>query len=119
MQRLWQGFYLDGQTATRHPITIQLTGTFLRIQTLNSHPMVWPYSQIRQTQGSYEGEPVRLEYGGPISQAIAVQDTEFLVALQEAASTAVGHLHDPRRRGLRIRWALPASLALVAVVAGL
>jgi len=39
--------------------------------------------------------------------------------LQEVASTAVGHLHDPRRRGLRIRWTLPASLALVAVVAGL
>lgn len=119
MQRVWQGFYLDGRTATRHPITIQLTGTSLHIRMADGRPMVWPYCQIRQTQGLYEGEPVRLEYGAPLPQAIVVQDTEFLVALQQAASTNVGHLHDPRRRGLRVRLTVVASLALMAVVAGL
>jgi len=119
MQRLWQGFYLDGRTATRHPITIQLTETALRFQTSVGRSLVWPYHQIKQTQGLYEGEPVRLEFGATLAQAIVVQDTGFLVALQEASSTKVGHLHDPRRRGLRLRLTLLASLALMVILAGL
>lgn len=119
MQRLWQGFYLDGRTAARSPITIYLTQADLRFQTSDGRSLVWPYHQVKQTQGLYEGEPVRLEFGAPLAQAIVVQDTGFLVALQEAASTKVGHLHDPRRRGQRLRLTLLASLAVMAIVAGL
>ena len=116
MQRLWQGFYLDGRTATRYPISIQLTETALRFQTSDGRSLIWPYHQIKQTQGLYEGEPVRLEFGAPLAQAIVVQDTGFLVALQEASSAKVGHLHDPRRRGLRVRLTLLASLALMVLL---
>ena len=119
MQRLWQGFYLDGRTATRHSITIQLTTAALHIQMADGRPMAWPYARIRQTQGSYEGEQVRLEYGTQPAQCVVVQDEEFLSALQEAALTKVRHLHDPRRRTLRVRLTVVAALALVPVIAGI
>lgn len=119
MQRLWQGVYLDGRTARRHPITIQLTGAALRIQMVDGRPMAWPYARVRQTQGSYQGEEVRLEYGASPAQSIVVQDIAFLGALQEASMTRVGHLHDPRRRNVRVRLTVLAALALVPVIAGL
>jgi len=119
MQKLWQGVYLDGLSARRHPITIQLAGEALHIRTSDDRSFTWPYHRIRQTQGSYEGEPVRLEYGTQPAQSIVVQDIAFLSALQEAAVTRVGHVHDPRRRRVRLRLTIVSVLALVFVIAGL
>lgn len=119
MQRLWQGIYLDGRTTAHHPVTIQLTETALRISRVDGTALDWPYARISQTQGSDKGEQVRLEYGAMPVQALVVQDTEFLAAVQRAASTNVGQLHDPRKRRLRVRWTVLASLALIGAVAGL
>src|SRR5690348_6939871 len=109
MQRLWQGVYLDGRTTAHHPVTIQLTGTALRITKVDGTALDWPYARISQTQGSDKGEKVRLEYGAMPVQALVVQDTEFLAAVQQATSTNVGHQHDPRKRRLRVRWTVLAS----------
>jgi len=119
MQRLWHGVYLDGLSARRHPITIQLAGEALHISTSDDRSLTWPYHRIRQTQGSYDGEQVRLEYGAQPAQSIVVQDIAFLGALQEAALTRVGHVHDPRRRRLRLRLTVVSALALVPALAGL
>jgi len=119
MQRLWHGVYLNGRSAKRHPITIQLAREALHIRTSDDRSVTWPYNRIRQIQGSYEGEPVRLEYGAEPAQSIVVQDIGFLDALQEAAVTRIGHVHDPRRRTLRLRLTVVSALALVPVIAGL
>lgn len=119
MQRLWHGVYLDGLSAKRRPITIQLAGEALHIRTSDGRSLRWLYHRIRQTQGSYEGEPVRLEYGAEPAQSLVVQEIAFLNALQEAAATPIGHVHDPRRRRLRLRLTVVSALALVPVIAGL
>lgn len=119
MQRQWQGFYLDGQSASRYPITVHLTGTDLHFRAPDGRQLSWPYRQIRQTQGAYEGEQVRLEYGDPLPQTIIVQDAKFLADLHQAASTKVDHLHDSRQRNRRLQWTVMASLALLGVTAGM
>ena len=119
MQRLWQGVYQDGRTTVHHPVTIQLTGTALRISRVDGTALDWPYDRISQTQGSDKGEKVRLEYGAMPVQAVVVQDTEFLAAVQQAASTNVGHRHDPQKRRLRVGWTVLVSLTLIGAAAGL
>ena len=59
----WTAHYLDGRTATRHRITITITPTALQLLLSGGETKQWPYDQIRQTQGAYSGEPVRLEFG--------------------------------------------------------
>lgn len=119
MPRNWNGFYLDGLSATRHPITVHLTKTALHFLGPDGRQVSWPYRKIRQTQGAYEGEQVRLEYGARLAQTIIVQNVEFLADLHQAAATKFSHLHDPRQRGRRFQWTILASLALLAVIAGI
>ena len=80
-------------------ITLTETGRTLR----------WPFAGVRQTQGRYEGEQVRLEHGGALSDALVIGDVAFLGALRAAAPSAVG-FHGPVRR---------RAFALVGVLAAL
>lgn len=118
MPPLWRGYYLDGRNATRHPITIQLTATALHILKTDGNTIHWPYGEIVQTQGAYEGEQVRLEYGGPLPQTVIVDDSEFLTAMQQAGAQKATHLHNPQQRPLRLRLTILAGIALLGVTAG-
>lgn len=114
----WQGYYLDGRNATRYPITIQLTPTALHILKVDGTTIHWPYSEITQTQGAYEGEQVRLEYGAPLPQTVIVEESAFLIEMQRAAASRVTHLHNPQQRSLRARLTILAGVALLGVTAG-
>ncbi len=118
MPPLWQGYYLDGRNATRHPITIQLTTTALHIVKADGNIIHWPYDEIVQTQGAYEGEQVRLEYGAPLPQTLIVEDSAFLLAMQQAAARKAAHLHNPQQRPLRLRLTILAGIALLGITAG-
>jgi len=118
MPTLWQGYYLDGRNATRHPITIQLTTTALHILKADGNTIHWPYGKIAQTQGAYEGEQVRLEYGTPLPQTVIVEDATFLTAMQQVAASSATHFHGPRQRPLRVRLTILAGIALLGVTAG-
>jgi Zn-dependent protease with chaperone function len=117
MPSFWQGYYLDGHTAIRQPITIHLTTTALHIVKADGHILHWPYGDIAQTQGAYEGEKVRLEYGGPLPQTVIVEDLPFLTALQQAAASSAAHFHNPQQRTLRLRLTILAGIALLGVTA--
>jgi beta-barrel assembly-enhancing protease len=117
MPSLWQGYYLDGRTAIRHPVTIQLTTSALHVVKADGNTLHWPYGKIAQTQGTYEGEQVRLEYGSPLPQTVIVEDLAFLTALQQAASSNVAHFHNPQQRPLRLRLTILAGIALLGVTA--
>ena len=117
MPTLWQGYYLDGRNATRHPITIQLTTTALHILKTDGNTTRWPYAEIAQTQGAYEGEQVRLEYGTPLPQTVIVEDSTFLTAMQQVAASSATHFHGPRQRPLRVRLTILAGIALLGVTA--
>lgn len=118
MPSLWQGSYLDGRNATRHPVAIQLTATAVHIVKEDGHTIRWPYSEIAQTQGAYEGEQVRLEHGAPLPQTVIVQDSTFLAALQQISASSATHFHNPRSRPLRLRFTILAGVALLGVTGG-
>jgi len=78
----------------------------------------WPFREIRQTQGTYAGEQVRLERGGELAEALLIGDIGFLSAAR-AASPEAAHLHDPARRRFRVGLTFGALLAAIALALGI
>lgn len=114
----WEAAYLDGRSAARRPATVRIGRTALEITLADtSARMRWPYGEIRQTQGAYAGEHVRLERGGELSEALLVSDVGFLSALRETAPDT--HFHDPARRRWRLGLTLVAGLAAIGIALGL
>ena len=119
MRTDWQGFYLDGQTATRQPATIRLMREALEISPADGASRLWPYRELRQTQGFYAGEEVRIERGDPLPETLLVADSAFLESLHEVAPQLGLRFHDPRRRAARLRWTIGAAGAVLAVTAAI
>ncbi len=115
----WTAHYLDGRTATRHPVTLTIAPAALHLRWPDGALKRWPYDQIRQTQGTYHGEPVRLEFGPEPAEAVVVTSPALLTALHQAAPTLVQHFHDPSRRRGRGRWTFCAALGVLLMMAGL
>lgn len=105
--------YLDGRTATRHRVTITVTPTTLQILMPDGTGKQWPYDQIRQTQGAYAGEPVRLEFGPEPAEAVVLSTPDLLADIHKAAPAVAQHFHNPARRKMRMRWTLCAALAVI------
>ncbi len=118
-RRDWEGFYLDGRTAARQRARVQLMGTGLEILTESGAHLWWPYAEIRQTQGSYAGEQVRLERGGELPEALLLPDAGVLGALHRVAPESARRFHDPGRRRLRVPLVVGAGLAALGVAAAL
>ncbi len=119
MRTEWEGFYLDGQTAERQSVAVRLMRSGLEVVTPRGQTLWWPYAEIRQTQGFYAGEHVRLERGGELSEAILIADAAFLRALHAVAPEVTAHFHDPSRRRLRLQLTILAALATVLVTTAL
>jgi predicted Zn-dependent protease len=132
LQTEWEGYYLDGRTAARQRATVRLLPHGLEIRTASGASFWWPYAEIRQTQGFYTGQQVRLERGGEEAECLLVEDAAYLTALHRVAPQLTAHLHNPatRRRRLALAavtvvvalglvvtfyvWGLPAVVTLVA-----
>lgn len=113
---LWTGRYLDGRSAATHQVAVDPTPEGLVITHADGTSVRWAYDQIRQTQGSYQGEQVRLEHGREPAAALVVLDQRFLTALRAQAPRLVSVIHDPSRRHLRLRLILlAAAMALVVL----
>lgn len=115
----WQGFYLDGRTAARHLATIRLMQSGLEVSTDHGLTLWWPYAEIRQTQGFYAGEQVRLERGGELSEALVIGDPGFLTSVAQVARGQAPHLHNPVRRRRRAALTVLAALTVIAMTATL
>jgi predicted Zn-dependent protease len=113
--REWDAHYLDGRTAARRRARVHLQPTGLEIVVEDGTRLWWPYGEIRQTQGTYAGEPVRLEHGGELAEALLVPDVGVLTALHRLAPGAARRFHDPARRRLRVPLVLAAGVAAIAV----
>jgi predicted Zn-dependent protease len=119
MRMQWEGFRLDGRTAARQPVTIQLMREGLEISAATGERAWWPYAEIRQTSGTFAGEPVRLERGGELAEVLLVADPRFLRALREVAPEAGRRFHDPTRRRLRVPLVALAALGVVGITTAL
>jgi len=117
IQTDWEGHYLDGQTAARQRVSIRLMRLGLHVTTERGATLWWPYEEIRQTQGFYSGEQVRLERGGEFSEALLVSDTSFLTQLHQIAPELATRFHKPAHRRRRARLVLIAALASMGVLA--
>jgi predicted Zn-dependent protease len=113
--RVWDAHYLDGRTAARQRARVHLLPASLEIVTENGARLSWPYGDVRQTQGAYAGEPVRLERGGELPEALLVADSAFLTALHTITPVASRRFHDPARRRRRVPLVVAAGLAAVAI----
>jgi len=119
MQREWTGSYLDGVTAIRRRVTIRLLPNGLYVTTEDGKTLVWRYNEIRQTQGFYAGEEVRLEHGGPNPEVLIVPDRTFLAGLTQLMPRLASRVHDPARRATRIVLTLAAAVVSIGIVAAL
>jgi predicted Zn-dependent protease len=117
MQPLRTAHYLDGRNATRHNVVLRVTPAALHIVTETGETKSWPYDRIRQTQGSYAGEPVRLEYGEEPSETVVVSSTDLLQDIHRVAPSLARHLHNPIRRKARLRCTVIAAGAVFVLTA--
>lgn len=119
MQYEWRAYYLDGQTAIRHPATVRLMREGLEVGTPGGWTRLWLYRELRQTQGFYEGEEVRLERGGELPEALLIPGDGFLASLREVAPQFRARFHDPSFRGRRVRLTILAAVAIVGITGAL
>ena len=117
MQTDWEGHYLDGRTATRHRVTILLLRSGVQIATESGQTAWWPYGEIRQTQGAYAGQQIRLERGGELPEVLLASDAAFLTSLHCVAPEVAGRFHDPALRGRRVRLTILAAFGAVGLTA--
>src|SRR2546425_4548669 len=82
----YAGHYLDGRTAARRRATIRLLGSILSIDLDDGRTLMWPVAEVRQTQGAYAGEQVRLERGAELPEVLLVDDRALLSELRLAGS---------------------------------
>lgn len=118
-QTSWQGSYFDGRTTARHPVTIILAPSGFELHIADGTRAFWPYGDIMQTQGSYAGEPVRLERGRPLPEAVVVEDPAFLDALRHFARENAAQFEGPRHRASLASLVLLAGAASLVLIAGM
>lgn len=111
MNLTWDGHYLSGRTAERVAVRVTITPTGLRIDG-DGDSWWWPYEEMRQTQGMYAGEHVRLERGAEPAEAVVIPERGFLAALRAVAPEALHALPDATRRP---RWRRLAALVAAAL----
>lgn len=117
MRSEWHAFYLDGRTAIRQPAIVRLMRQGLEVATGSGQTRLWPYREVRQTQGFYTGEEVRLERGGELPEVLLVPDAEFLTSLHEAAPQVGRRFHDPARRAYRLQLTILAGVGVITLSA--
>jgi len=119
MAKTWNARYLDGRSAARHRATVQPLASGLEIAMEQGTGVLWPYDQIRLTQGTYAGEHIRLEHGSDCPEVIVVADHAFLTELRRRAPTLASHVHDPAHRGLRVKLTVVAGVAAIGIAGAL
>ena len=110
-QDRWEAAYFDGRSAHRQAVRVQLQSNGLVIEHEDERTSYWPYDQVRQTQGSYAGEQVRLEKGEGLSEVLVVADERFLSALQQHAPSSGKRFHDVHLRSRRLKLTVLAGVA--------
>jgi Zn-dependent protease with chaperone function len=115
----WEARYYGGRVAERESVTVTVAPTGLRLDRADGSTLWWPYHEIRQTEGSMPGEPVRLERGEDPVEALVLDDPGVLDAIRQLAPAEVaGHF-----KGFwgRLDWRRFAALvaAVLAFGAGL
>ncbi len=76
----------------------------------------WPWEQIRQTQGFYPGEPIRLERGADLPEALVVEDPDFLAAIRQLRPGFGGDFRPLGGSGVLRTLTIVAAVGLLALI---
>jgi predicted Zn-dependent protease len=114
MPAAFPGHYLDGRSAARRPVSVRLAQTGFEITLEDGARVWWPLREVRQTQGFYAGEQIRLERGRPLPETLLVDDPAFLRALRVSAPAFGRRFHDPSRRRSRLFFTIAAAVTSIA-----
>jgi Zn-dependent protease with chaperone function len=114
MPGVFTGHYLDGRSAARRQASVRLAASGLEIALADGTRLWWPFRDVRQTQGFYTGEQIRLERGSPFPEILLVDDTAFLTALHTTAPGFGRKFHNPGRRRSRVLFTIGAALTSIA-----
>src|SRR3989442_10586368 len=114
MATVFAAHYLDGQTPVRRRASVRVAATGLEIAVEGGATLWWPLGAIRQTQGIYAGEQIRLERGGAMPETLLVDHPALLVT-PRGIRAAGRRFRGPRRPSLRVLVTALAALPGVAV----
>jgi len=115
----WKGSYYDGQSLVPQHVTITVEPVSLNLYFADGTTKIWPYQELRQTQGRYSGEEVRFERGSGIGETLVVPSANMLLAIHEYGGSHAGHFHHPDRRRTRVYWTAFAALASLPIIYGI
>ncbi len=115
----WTASYFDGVNARRHTVAVRITPDGLAITRDGDADLFWTYPEIRQTQGNYAGEQVRLEKGEPIAETLVIASEDFLTALRQMAPNIGARFHDPSSRTRRLKLTAAAAVAVILLGSGM
>jgi Zn-dependent protease with chaperone function len=111
----WNATYYDGRRAKRHEVKVRLQQDGLLIERESLLPEFWPFEEIEQTQGSYDGEHVRLERGEGITEALVIERDSFLTAVRQIAPQSGTRFHRLEGRTHRWKWIVAAAVAAIVL----
>ncbi len=110
-----EGYYLDGQTATRQRAIVFILQDGMQITTETGAIRWWPYEEIRQNQDCCGKDQIRLELGGEIPEVLILPSHLFFEELQKIRPKNGKHFQGRASRRRRIIMTLLAALAVVVI----
>ena len=118
-QTYWKGSYYDGRSLAPQPVSIAVEPTGLTLHIASGSTQFWAYSELKQTQGRYSGEEVRLERGTGISETVVIPNANILLAIHRLGREEARHFHHPGTRRKRVYWTIAAALAALPIIYGI
>jgi Zn-dependent protease with chaperone function len=110
--RYWHGWYFDGRTAGRTPVTVRVLREGLGVIGAEGGSRWWSYEEIRRPQETHAGDPVRFEHGGEPPEVLIVPDPSILQAIAAAAPHRQ-RFRAPARRSVGVLTTIATAVALV------
>lgn len=111
----WNGFYYDGRSALKQPVSLSVTAEGLRIVKADGQAMVWPFASMRQTQGRHAREHLRIEHGTEPAESVSVVEPGLAEAIRAAAPGASETLRERTSTTRVVAWSF-VGIAAFAVV---
>ncbi len=97
----WSGFYYDGRTANRETVTVTVGDGGLELRRADDSVIRWPFEGLRQTQGAFGNEQLRLECGTDPVEALLVDGDGLPEAIRAVAPQAMKRVR-PRQSTLKV-----------------
>ena len=115
----WSAVYYDGRTAERQRVTVTAEAAGLRIARPDGSLVEWPFDGLRQTQGAFGAEQLRIEFGADPVEVLLIAGEGLPEAVRALSPRAFGRLRPRRSTAGVVGWSLGAlAVAGAAYAAG-